>query len=153
MTLILAWRQADPPIITQWRGPDERLARSALSLPVQQLAAVIGPAGPAGPPGPSGPPGSPGPAGPPGGAALSGTAEIIIPAAKHEHHQTVSAPGITPLSRLFLTLAPAPSGAENDPEMIDLLTLSATPATDAFTITATFSQPTSGAILLNWSAV
>lgn len=149
MTLTLAWRQADPPIITQWRGPDGRLARSALSLPVQQFAAVIGPPGPAGP---AGPQGSPGPAGAPGGATLSGTTQIIVPADALEHRQSVTAPGITPASRLFVILAPVPDSAENDPELIDLLTLSASPGTDTITVSITFSQPTSGPIFLNWSA-
>jgi hypothetical protein len=74
MTMILRWRQPDPPIVTQWRGPEARLAVSALAIPPQPLAAIIGPPGPAGPPGtgPAGPAGVPGPPGPTGPTGLAG---------------------------------------------------------------------------------
>lgn len=49
MTLALRWRHADPPIVTQWRGPDGSLALSALAIPPRPIAALIGPPGPAGP--------------------------------------------------------------------------------------------------------
>ncbi len=49
MTLVLGWRQPDPPVLTQWRGPDSNLALSALAVPPRPLAAIVGPPGPAGP--------------------------------------------------------------------------------------------------------
>jgi hypothetical protein len=57
MTLILQWRQPDPPFFTRWRGPDGKLAASALAVPVPPLPTIIGPPGvpgPVGPPGPAG---------------------------------------------------------------------------------------------------
>jgi Collagen triple helix repeat (20 copies) len=79
MTMILRWRQPDPPIVTQWRGPDGRLAMSALAVPPLPLAAIIGPPGPTGPPGtgpagPAGPTGATGAQGPIGPAGMTGPA-------------------------------------------------------------------------------
>lgn len=51
--MLLNWRKPDPPIVTRWRGPDGRLAVSALSLGATTLPTLIGPPGPQGPPGPS----------------------------------------------------------------------------------------------------
>jgi hypothetical protein len=70
MTLI--WRRPDPPIRTQWRGPEGRVANSALVLPLPQLAAIIGPPGERGPPGPPGSTDVQGPAGPIGPAGPKG---------------------------------------------------------------------------------
>jgi hypothetical protein len=46
MTLI--WRKPDPVIVTRWRGPDGSLAVSALAIPPQPIATLIGPPGPPG---------------------------------------------------------------------------------------------------------
>jgi hypothetical protein len=164
MTLILAWRRPDAVITTQWRGPDNRRAPSALTAALPVVAAVIGPpgdpgvpgvAGSAGPPGDTGAPGPAGPrgvAGPPGPGVLSGTVILTLPVATLEHRQTVSTPGVTPTSRLFLTLAPTADGEENDPEMVDLLTLCGVPGTDTMTIIMTFQEPVGGPVPLHWSA-
>jgi hypothetical protein len=64
--ITLIWRRPDPPIVTQWRGPEGRVAGSALVLPLPQLAAIIGPPGERGPPGPPGSTDVQGPAGPVG---------------------------------------------------------------------------------------
>ncbi len=53
--MTLVWRQADPAIVTQWRGPDERLAPAALTVPIPPIPTLIGPPGVAGPVGPQGP--------------------------------------------------------------------------------------------------
>jgi hypothetical protein len=95
------------------------------------------------------------PAGGGGGSTLSGTATITVSSAhrgKFEDVETVAAVGVTAASKIFLTLAPTTDDDENSPEMLDLVALSALPATDSLTITATFSQPTSGPIKINWSA-
>jgi hypothetical protein len=86
----LIWRQPEPAIRTQWRGPEGRIANSALTIPLPQLAAIIGPpgergppgppgsatgqgpVGPVGPVGPKGDPGNPGVAGAPGSAGAPG---------------------------------------------------------------------------------
>lgn len=47
--LTLIWRQPDPPVVLQWRGPDEA-TRVQPYLPGRQfVAANIGPPGPDGP--------------------------------------------------------------------------------------------------------
>jgi hypothetical protein len=166
MTMLLQWRQAPPAIVTRWRGPDGTLAPSALHVPARPLAAVIGPPGSVGPagatgnPGPVGPQGTAGPIGPtgatgPAGASpASGTATLTIadPAGRLEHQETVSAPGVTPVSRLFVSLAPTSDADENDPELTDLLALSASPGAGTLTITAAFDTAMSGPIKFNWSA-
>lgn len=95
------------------------------------------------------------PAGGGGGSTLSGTATITVPSARRgtfEVVETTAAVGVTAASKIFLTLAPTVDDDENSPEMLDLVALSALPATDTLTITATFSAPTSGPIKINWSA-
>jgi hypothetical protein len=101
-----------------------------------------------------GPIGLTGPQGPAGGAALSGTAQVGIASASGgwEVSQTVAAPGVVPASRVYLTLAPAPDADENDPELIDLLSLAGTPGTDSIAVSASFAAPVSGPLNLNWSA-
>lgn len=179
--IALVWRQLDPPIKTQWRGPEGSLAPSALSVPLTPLATLIGPPGvagpagtagpagvtgapgasgavgapgPAGQTGPAGPTGPPGPTGPSGAASLSGSVQISIPsgAGQWEARESVAAAGVVPASRLFLALAPATDADENDPELIDLLSLAGTPTTDSILISASFAAPVSGPLKLNWSA-
>lgn len=70
--ITLIWRQAEPVIRTQWRGPEGRVARTALTVPLPQLAAIIGPPGERGPPGPPGSTDVQGPAGPIGPAGPKG---------------------------------------------------------------------------------
>ena len=99
-------------------------------------------------------PGAVGPAGPPGGTGIGGTATVTIShqTGRFEHIQTVAAVGVTPSSRLTVGIAPAPDSAENDPELLDVQSLWASPGTDQITIGITFAVPTSGPILINWSA-
>lgn len=188
MTLVLRWRQPDPPIRTRWRGPDGRLARSALAVPEMPVATLIGPPGvvgaagpegpqgvpgpigpqgsdgpigttgpqgPAGPQGSTGPQGPAGPQGPPGsGGGLAGAAILTLPGAGvFEWSESVAAMGVTAEARLFIALAPAADADENSPELLDLATLSGAPATDAFFVTATFTEPASGPVKINWSAI
>ena len=44
------------------------------------------------------------------------------------------------------------SDLENSAELLDLVTLWAEAGTDQITLNATFSDPTSGAVKINWSA-
>ncbi len=166
MTIVLQWRHAPPAIVTRWRGPDGTRAPSALHAIARPLAVVIGPPGPAGvagaagPPGPVGQAGPPGPAGPAGAAGqagltpLSGIAVLNIPDFKgqSEHQELVAAPGVTPTSRVFLALAPGADADENDPELTDLLVLSANPGANSLTVTAAFASAMSGPLKLYWSA-
>jgi hypothetical protein len=66
--------------------------------------------------------------------------------------QSVSASGVLPASRVFLMLAPGSDADENDPELIDLLSLSGTAETDSILVNASFAAPVSGPLNLNWSA-
>jgi hypothetical protein len=103
--------------------------------------------GPQGPPGPEGPPGT-------GGSALSGTAVLSVPApaGRLEWAQTFAAVGVLPTSRIVLSLAGEADSAENDPELLDVLSLWGTPATGEITIGATFGAQVSGPVTVNWSA-
>ena len=65
----------------------------------------------------------------------------------------ISAPGVTPSSRVSVALATALDSDENSPEMLDLLTLWGDPGTNQITIGASFDTPTSGSISINWSAL
>jgi hypothetical protein len=53
--IVLQWRQPAPAIVTRWRGPDGRIASSALIVPVSPIPTLIGPPGAPGPQGPVGP--------------------------------------------------------------------------------------------------
>ncbi len=178
--IVLGWRKPDPPIVARWRGPDGSLAPSALAVPPQPIATLIGPPGLPGPQGPQGEPGSAtgaGPAGPAGsagpigpqgatglqgasgpqgasGSSISGVATITVPdgAGRFEHQQSVIATGVTPASRIILTLAPATDMDENTPELLDLASVSGAPESNAISIAAHFSAPVSGPISFNWSA-
>ena len=114
-------------------------------------AGSIGPQGPAGAVGPAGPSGSQGVAGP---GPLSGTATVTItePAGRLEHQETLSADGVAVGHRLFVGLAPCSDADENDPELIDMLSLSALAGANSIAVTAAFGAAISGPIKLNWSA-
>lgn len=82
MTMLLAWRQADPPMVTRWRGPDGSLAAVAAALSPAAIPTLIGPPGPQGPAGEGssgGTQGPPGPAGPIGPAGATGPAGAAGP--------------------------------------------------------------------------
>jgi hypothetical protein len=161
--IILIWRQAEPLIRTQWRGPEGRCTHSALTLPLPQIAAIIGPPGErgppgapglAGPPGQRGDPGLPGAVGAPGAGSLGGVATITLPRGQgvREWRESVAAPGVTPASRVQLGLAPVDDFQENDPELLFPIALWARPAVDALHIGAAFAHPVAGAVSLIWSA-
>lgn len=88
------------------------------------------------------------------GGGLSGTATITVPAnngaGAYEWSETVTATGVTPSSVPLCQLAAGVDADENTADFIDLITLSATPATNALTINMVVSTPVSGAIAVNW---
>lgn len=88
-----------------------------------------------------------------GGAGLSGTATVTLSAAAFQHSQTVAAVGVTPAKTVLVSLAPALVTDENDPELLDCVSLWGTPGTDTITFGLTFSIPSVGPVKLNWSAV
>ncbi|WP_310533137.1 hypothetical protein [Novosphingobium sp.] len=88
-----------------------------------------------------------------GGSGLGGLATITIPTAQLEWEETVTATGVTPASRIMACLAPALDADENDPALLSVVNLSASPGTDQITISIAFAVPAQGAIKLNWSAM
>ena len=48
MTLLLRWRQPDPPLVLRWRGTDARVAALAAADTPTAIPTVIGPPGPPG---------------------------------------------------------------------------------------------------------
>lgn len=87
-----------------------------------------------------------------GGGALGGTATLTLPTARFEHEETIAATGVTGASRVLVWLRAGTDADENTADMLDLITIAGTPGTNTIAVIATFSTPTSGPILLNWSA-
>ena len=87
-----------------------------------------------------------------GGAGLAGTATVTLSAAAFQHSETVAAVGVAPGDVVMVCLAPTADSDPNDPEMLDIVALSAAAGTDAITFGLTFSTRTVGAVKLNWSA-
>jgi hypothetical protein len=83
-----------------------------------------------------------------GGSVIKGTASITTNG--RDVFETIAAPGTTPLSHVFVSLAHHDDTDENCPEMLDIVTLSANPGTDQIDVTATFSFPTSGPVKINY---
>jgi hypothetical protein len=135
--MLLQWRQPVVPLALQWRGPDGALEAQVRATPLPPASAIIGPVGPAAP------------------APLSGTAVLILPGGAGDvaGEAVIAAPGMTPVMRVFLSLAPADDADENDPDMIDLASVSARAASGSFRLSASFSNPVSGPVRFNWSAL
>lgn len=91
----------------------------------------------------------------PSAAAVKGTATVAVPAGRGTtfHRETVAAPGVVPANLILLALAPHPDTAENHEEMLDVCSLSAVAGTNQITISIGFLSPTSGPVLVNWSAI
>ncbi len=83
---------------------------------------------------------------------LTGTGLLAVADNALEASSIISAPGIAPTSVITVSLAPSLDADENSPDLLDLVTLWAEPGTDQITLNATFSDPTSGAVKINWSA-
>lgn len=86
-------------------------------------------------------------------AGLADTATVTLGTAAFQHSETVAAVGVTPASVVLVSLAPVVDADANDPEMLDVVALWATPGTDTITFGLTFSTKTVGPVKLNWSAV
>lgn len=86
-----------------------------------------------------------------GTPSLSGEATVTVPTG-WDCEQTIAAVGVTPSMRVFAALAPTTDADENDPSMLDLLTLWARPGVGQITFGLTFSEITSGPIKLIWTA-
>ena len=83
---------------------------------------------------------------------LTGTGLLAVADNALEASTLISAPGVAATSIITVSLAPSLDADENNPELLDLVTLWAEPGTDQITLNATFSDPTSGAVKINWSA-
>lgn len=83
---------------------------------------------------------------------LTGVGLLAVADNALEASTVISAPGVAPTSIITVSLAPSVDADENSPDLLDLVTLWAEPGTDQITLNATFSDPTSGAVKINWSA-
>lgn len=81
---------------------------------------------------------------------FSGVATVTVPQGWFEWEETVAAIGVVPGDFVMLALAPTTDSDENSAETLDLVAMAATPGTDQITINITFSEPTSGPVLVNW---
>lgn len=91
-----------------------------------------------------------------GTTVANGVATVTITGqtqGQFEWSETVAAVGATATSRVWLGLAATTDDDENTAELLDVVSMSATPGTGTLTITMTFSQLTRGPIKLNWSAI
>jgi hypothetical protein len=76
-----------------------------------------------------------------------------LPRGRFEHEETVAATGITGSMKIIPSLAPHLDTDENSEDMLDLLSISATPSTAQITFKLSFSELTSGPIKINYLAV
>ena len=83
---------------------------------------------------------------------FTGTGVLIVADNALEASTVIAAPGVLPASIVTVSLAPSLDADENSAELLDLVTLWAEAGTDQITLNATFSDPTSGAVKINWSA-
>ena len=102
-----------------------------------------GPQGPQGPAGPQGPPGS-------GNPWLIGTITLPDKQGVYEYRETISYAGALPSDTILIKLAHTQDSDENDPEMVGLETLIATPGTDSFEVLVTFTERHSGPLKLHY---
>lgn len=83
---------------------------------------------------------------------LSGITTVTVPNNSIEWQQTVAATGVTPSSVVVVQLAPHDDADENDPEMLDVMALSARPGTNQITFTLAFATLSAGPVKLAWRA-
>ena len=92
-----------------------------------------------------------------GGAGLGGLGGVVtvmVPqgAGQIEWSESLTASGVNPASRIFLSLAATNHDDENDAELLDIAAMQGAAAANAIAVTLAFLTPTSGPIKLNWSA-
>ena len=83
---------------------------------------------------------------------LMGVGILAVADNAFEVSTVISAPGVAITSIINVSLAPSLDADENSPDLLDLITLWAEAGTDQITLNATFADPTSGAVKINWSA-
>jgi hypothetical protein len=88
-----------------------------------------------------------------GGSVLSGAATITMDSDPFNDTEVVAAVGVTAGKRVFLSLGEHLDTDENDPELLDLSSLSGVAGLDQITVKSVFMTPTSGPVKLNWMAV
>lgn len=95
-------------------------------------------------------------AGAAGTGVIAGTATITLPntgGGVMEWSESFAAANVTPASRLFLALGTTTDADENDPEFLVVDSIQGMPGAGTITADLTFGEPTSGPIILNWSAM
>lgn len=85
-----------------------------------------------------------------GGGVLAGTATITMVLDPFNDTEVVAAVGVVPGNRVFLSLGEHADADENDPELLDLSSLSGVAGTNQITVKAVFLTPTAGPVKLNW---
>jgi hypothetical protein len=86
------------------------------------------------------------------GGGAGGTATVTVPNGRFEHEQVITATGVTPSSRVTISLGTMLDAAENAADMLDIASMGAIPGTDQITVLMAFRTQTSGPIPINWSA-
>jgi hypothetical protein len=86
------------------------------------------------------------------GGGAGGTATVTVPQSRFEHEQVITATGVTPSSRVTISLGTMLDSAENAADMLDIASMGAVPGTNQITVQMAFRTRTSGPIPLNWSA-
>jgi hypothetical protein len=87
-----------------------------------------------------------------GTGGLAGQVILTVPNNSTSAEATLNATGVTPSSIVMIGLAPHTDADENAVDLIDLLSVAATPGTDEITVIASFATPHAGPIRFNWSA-
>lgn len=90
-----------------------------------------------------------------GGGGFAGDITITLPggAGVIEHVQTVAAAAVSAGQRVQLALAATLDEDENEPELMDVSSLSGRALAGQIEVTATFATRTSGPVQLIWSAI
>ena len=83
---------------------------------------------------------------------LTGTGVLTVPDNALEALSIIAAPGVVAGSIIMVSLAAVVDDDENTPELLDIVALWGEAGTDQITLNATFSDLTSGAVKINWSA-
>lgn len=81
-----------------------------------------------------------------GGGSPSSVLTATVPSARIEHYEMLALPGVTPSSRIMLSLASHGAADENEADMLDIQSMSATAGTDQIEIVIAFGEPQSGPI-------
>lgn len=87
-----------------------------------------------------------------GSSVLSGTSTVILSSSVYEYEGDITATGVTGSSKPMVWLQAGADSDENVSDMLDLVSIAGTPGTGLITVKLSFREPTSGPILLYWSA-